>query len=377
MPGPLHGLSVVEFAGLGPGPYCGMLLADLGADVIRIDRPGGGGLASAPDAILQRGKRSIELDLKQAKAVEVALLLCERADAVIEGFRPGVAERLGIGPDVCLGRNPRLVYGRTTGWGQSGPLASTAGHDIDYLAVSGALHPIGTEDKPIPPLNLAADFGGGAMFLAVGLLAGVLSARAGGEGQVVDAAMVDGSAHLTTMFHGMLAAGMWSTVRRANLLDGGAPFYDTYETADGHHVAVGALEPQFYSELIERLGLAEAGLPDRFDRREWPHLRHALALAFRMKTRDEWMEVFDGSDACVAPVMSLAEAPHHPHNVERGVFVEIDGSIQPAPAPRFSVTPCPEPGPPARSGAHTDQILASLGLDDVEVNRLRASGAVS
>jgi alpha-methylacyl-CoA racemase len=370
MSGPLNGTTIIEFAGLGPAPYCGMLLADLGADVIRVDRPGGGGLASAPDQVLQRGKRSIVLDLKSADGLDVALRLCDRADALIEGFRPGVAERLGLGPEEVLSRNPNLVYGRMTGWGQDGPLASTAGHDIDYLAVSGALHPIGTEDKPIPPLNIAADFGGGAMFLAVGVLAGILHARAGGGGQVVDAAMVDGAAHLTTMFHGLMAVGNWSTVRRSNLLDGGAPFYDTYETADGHHVAVGALEPQFYSELIERLGLSEDGLPDRFDRAEWAHLRTRLAQVFRTRTRDEWVDVFEGSDACVAPVMSLAEAPHHPHNMAREVFVEVGGVIQPAPAPRFSTTPPCIPTPPPTIGDQSREILVWLGLDDDEVDRL-------
>ncbi|MGF1666810.1 MAG: CaiB/BaiF CoA transferase family protein [Acidimicrobiia bacterium] len=370
MSGPLNGTTIIEFAGLGPAPYCGMLLADLGADVIRVDRPGGEGLALAPDQVLQRGKRSIVLDLKTADGLDVAGRLCDRADAVIEGFRPGVAERLGLGPEECLARNPNLVYGRMTGWGQDGPLAATAGHDIDYLAVSGALHPIGTEDKPIPPLNLAADFGGGAMFLAVGVLAGILHARAGGGGQVVDAAMVDGAAHLTTVFHGLMAAGMWSTVRRSNLLDGGAPFYDTYETADGHHLAVGALEPQFYSELIDRLGLAEAGLPDRFDRAEWPRLRTRLAQVFRTRTRDQWAEVFEGSDACVAPVMSLAEAPHHPHNRARRVFVEVGGVTQPAPAPRFSTTPTALPAAPTAIGAHSREILLWLGLEDDEVDRL-------
>jgi alpha-methylacyl-CoA racemase len=377
MSGPLSGIRVIEFAGLGPGPYCGMLLADLGADVIRVERPGGGGLASAPDAIFGRGKRSIIVDLKHAQGVEVALGLCDIADAVIEPFRPGVAERLGIGPEVCLARNPDLVYGRMTGWGQDGPLASTAGHDIDYLAVSGALHPIGTEDKPIAPLNLAADFGGGGMFLAVGLMAGILHARSGGGGQVVDAAMVDGAAHLTTMFHGLMAAGMWSTVRRSNLLDGGAPFYDTYETADGNHVAVGALEPQFYDELVDRLGLSGEGLPDRFDRSEWPHLRTTLARVFRTKTRDEWIEVFEGSDACVAPVMSLAEAPHHPHNVERSTFVQVGDVLQPAPAPRFSASPTPVPPAPPAPGAHTREILALVCADDDHVNRIVAAGAVS
>ncbi len=374
--GPLHGIRVIEFAGIGPGPHCGMLLADLGADVIRVDRPMAE-VNPAVDSVFQRGKRSIVIDLKKPDGVETALRLIETADASIEGLRPGVAERIGIGPEECLLRNPRLVYGRMTGWGQHGPLASTAGHDIDYLAVSGTLDAIGVEGKPIPPLNLGADFGGGSMYLAVGLLAGVIHARQTGEGQVIDAAMVDGAAHLSTMVHGMLAAGAWAPTRRSNLLDGGAPFYDTFETADGRHMAVGALEPQFYSELIERLGLTEAGLPDRFDRERWPELRARMGEVFRTRTRDEWVAVFHGSDACVAPVLSLVEAPHHPHLRARQTFVDIGGVTQPAPAPRFSVTSVETPPPPPDPGAHTDPILREAGFDPEEIDRLMAARVVS
>lgn len=371
--GPLQGIRVIEFAGIGPAPHCGMLLADLGADVIRIDRPRP---PQFVDQVLQRGKRSIVLDLKQPEGVDTALRLVETADAVIEGLRPGVAERIGIGPDVCLNRKPSVVYGRMTGWGQQGPLANTAGHDIGYLAVSGALHAVGTEDKPIPPLNLVADFGGGSLYLAVGLLAALTHARSSGEGQVIDAAMVDGAAHLSTMFHGMLAMGAWSPKRRSNRLDGGAPYYDTYETADGHHVAVGALEPQFYTELVRLLGLREEDLPDRDDRNSWPELRALFSTVFRARTRDEWTAVFEGSDACVAPVMSLVEAPHHPHLVARRTFFDAGGVTQPAPAPRFSRTPTPEPYAPSPPGAHTREILSELGVDQELADRLLEHGAV-
>lgn len=373
--GPLEDISVIELAGIGPGPHCAMLLADLGADVIRIDRPRRASELPV-DVVLQRGKRSIVLDLKQPRGVEIALRLVASADALIEGLRPGVAERIGIGPDVCFERNPRLVYGRMTGWGQTGPLASTAGHDIDYLAISGALHAVGTEEKPVPPLNLVADFGGGSLYLAVGILAGVLHAKQTGEGQVIDAAMVDGAAHLSTMFHGLLAGGAWAPTRRSNLLDGGSPFYDTYETADGHHVAVGALESQFYSELVEKLGLGSSGLPDRWDRPRWSELRARFAMAFREKTRDEWAEVFASSDACVTPVLSFVEAPHHPHISARETFIEIDGVVQPAPAPRFSGSPTGTPSAPASHGQHTEEILTEAGFSVADVDRLRENGVI-
>ena len=373
MTGPLDGVRVVELAGLGPGPFCGMMLADMGAEVIRVSRPGA---APDPYEVAARGRRTVAVDLKDPRGAEVVLRLAEWADALYEGYRPGVAERLGVGPEDCRARNPRLVYGRMTGWGQDGPLAATAGHDIDYIAVAGALHPVGPADAPPPPpLNLIGDFGGGGMLLAFGLVAGILSARATGEGQVVDAAMTDGSALLTAMMHGQLAAGRWTADRQANTLDGAAPFYGTYTCADGEYVAVGAIEPQFTAELLDGLGVP-AGDPDRqawYDKASWPRLRDRVATIFATRTRDEWAAVFAGSDACVAPVLSLAEAPHHPHNTARGTFVESHGVTQPAPAPRFSATP-PTPGPPPREA--TGEVLAAAGYSDDEIADLRTADVI-
>jgi alpha-methylacyl-CoA racemase len=373
--GPLAGTRVVELAGIGPGPFAAMLLADLGAEVLRVDRPA----SSRPawPTVLARGRRSVVVDLKHPDGAGVVLDLVASAAALVEGFRPGVAERLGIGPDACLARNPRLVYGRVTGWGQEGPWRRAAGHDIDYVAVAGALHPIGQAGgPPVPPLNLVGDFGGGGMLLALGVVAALLEAGRSGRGQVVDAAMVDGAALLTTQFHELLAAGLWREERGANLLDGGAPFYGVYETADGRHLAVGALEPQFFAELLRRLGLDAGDLPDQLDRDGWPVLRERLAGLFRTRTRDQWCELLAGTDACVAPVLGLGEAPAHPHNRARGTFVEVGGVTQPAPAPRFSRTPPGPPSPPAATGAHTDQALADWGIDPGEVARLRAAGAI-
>jgi alpha-methylacyl-CoA racemase len=373
--GPLAGVRVVELAGIGPGPFCAMLLADLGADVLRVDRPA----ISRPGwpTVLARGRRSVAVDLKHPDGAGVVLDLVAAADALVEGFRPGVAERLGIGPDACLARNPRLVYGRVTGWGQQGPWRLAAGHDIDYVALAGALHPIGQAGgPPVPPLNLLGDFGGGGMLLALGVVAALLEAGRSGTGQVVDAAMVDGAALLTTQFHELLAAGLWREERGANLLDGGAPFYGVYETADGRHLAVGALEPQFWAELLRRLGLDAGDLPAQLDRDGWPLLRERLAALFRTRTRDEWSELLAGTDACVAPVLGLAEAPAHPHNRARGTFVDVGGVVQPAPAPRFSRTPADPPVPPARPGEHTDRALADWGVGPDEVDRLRAAGAI-
>jgi alpha-methylacyl-CoA racemase len=373
--GPLAGIRVVELAGIGPGPFAAMLLADLGAEVLRVDRPA----TSRPawPTVLARGRRSVVVDLKHPDGAGVVLDLVASAGALVEGFRPGVAERLGIGPDACLARNPRLVYGRVTGWGQEGPWRLAAGHDIDYVAVAGALHPIGQAGgPPVPPLNLVGDFGGGGMLLALGVVAALLEAGRSGRGQVVDAAMVDGAALLTTQFHELLAAGLWREERGANLLDGGAPFYGVYETADGRHLAVGALEPQFFAELLRRLGLDAGDLPDQLDRDGWPVLRERLAGLFRTRTRDQWGELLAGTDACVAPVLGLGEAPAHPHNRARGTFVEVGGVTQPAPAPRFSRTPPGPPSPPAPPGAHTDQALADWGVDPGELARLRAAGAI-
>jgi alpha-methylacyl-CoA racemase len=377
--GPLNGVRVVEIASLAPAPFGCMILADLGADVVRVDRPGGGdGLDLSPAGPLARSRRSIALNLKDPAGIDVLLRLTDTADVLVEAFRPGVAERLGFGPHVCTGRNPRLIYARMTGWGQDGPLAGTAGHDIDYIAVAGSLDPIGRAgQRPVPPLNLVGDFGGGGMLLAVGVLAALLERERSGLGQVVDAAMVDGSALLASFLYGLRAAGAWRDERGTNLLDGGAPFYDTYRTADGRHMAVGALEPKFYAELLARLGLDPSGLPAQYDRSGWPVLRGALAAAFGGRTQAEWAAVFDGSDACVAPVVSPADAPDHPHNAARGTFVDVGGLIQPAPAPRFGRTPAGPPAPPVAPGASTSEVLAGLGFTDEQITSLRDQGAVS
>ena len=377
--GPLHGVRVIEIASLAPGPFGCMILADLGADVVRVDRAGGGdGLDLRPAGPLARSRRSIALNQKDPAGIDVLLRLTDTADVLVEAFRPGVAERLGFGPQVCAGRNPRLIYARMTGWGQHGPLASTAGHDIDYIAVAGSLDPIGRAgERPVPPLNLVGDFGGGGMLLAVGVLAALLERERSGLGQVVDVAMVDGSALLASFLYGLRAAGGWRDERGTNLLDGGAPFYDTYRTADGRHMAVGALEPKFYAELLAGLGLDPAGLPAQYDRSGWPVLRAALTAAFGGRTQAEWAAVFDGSDACVAPVVSPADAPDHPHNAARGTFVDVGGLIQPTPAPRFSRTPAGPPAPPQAAGASTAEVMASLGFTDQQITRLRDQGAVS
>ena len=359
--GPLSGLKVVEFAGIGPGPFCGMLLSDLGADVVRIDRQGGRG--GAKTDITSRGRRSVALDLKSPAAVEVCLKLMEKADATFEGFRPGVMERLDLGPDVALKRNPKLVYGRMTGWGQSGPYSQAAGHDINYIAISGALGAIGPAARPSPPLNLVGDFGGGALYLAFGLLAAVIHARASGQGQVVDCAMTDGAASLMAMFYGMKATGMWSDNRRSNLLDGGAQFYDAYETADGKFISLGSIEPQFYALLLEKTGLKDdPAFQAQMDRSQWPALKAKLEAVIKTKTRDEWCAIMDGTDVCFAPVLNLEEAPKHPHNAARATFIEVEGVTQPAPAPRFSATPGAVQRPPAAIGAHTAEVLADWGV---------------
>jgi alpha-methylacyl-CoA racemase len=369
--GPLRGVRVVELAGIGPAPFAAMLLADLGADVIRVDRPGGGLVAGPPEyELLTRGRPSVAVDLKRPEGVRVVRELVGSADVLLEGFRPGVAERLGLGPDDCLAVNPRLVYGRMTGWGQDGPLAPTAGHDIDYLALTGVLHAIGRDGGPPQiPMNLLGDFGGGGVYLAVGVLAGLLESRTSGQGQVVDAAIVDGAAHLATMILGMLGSGGWTAHRGRNLLDGGAPFYDVYETSDGEYVAVGALEPQFWQAMLDRLagaGVDVTALPDRNDPTRWPELRKRLAEAFATRTRDEWAEVFDGSDACVAPVLSFAEAAEHPHLAARATYVEHAGVTQPTPAPRFSRTPAALSTPPRPVGADSRDALQRWGIADVD-----------
>ncbi|GLH95467.1 CoA transferase [Phytohabitans aurantiacus] len=370
MSGPLNGLTVVEIAGIGPAPFTGMVLADLGATVVRVDRIGTSTLPlpiSARHDLLGRGKRSIGVDLKQPRGTTLVRTLAARADVLIEGFRPGVAERLGIGPADVHAVNPKLVYGRMTGWGQDGPLAPTAGHDLTYLARTGILHAIGPADAPVPPINLLGDYGGGGMLLAAGVLAALWHAERTGTGQVVDAAIVDGAALLATQLFGMLHSGAWQDRRAANLLDGGAPFYGVYETADGTFLAVGPLERRFYAEFAELLGLDPHTAPAQLDVASWPRLRALIGARVATRTRDEWIEVFEGSDACVAPVLTLAEAPTDPHNQARGVFVEVDGVTQPAPAPRFTDTPAPTPTlPPPYPGEHTRELLAEYGIEDAD-----------
>jgi alpha-methylacyl-CoA racemase len=379
--GPLTGVKVVELAGIGPGPFCAMVLADMGADVIKVDRAGAvrGVDPGLPSPVLwDRGRRSVGVDLKHADGVETVLRLVETADVLIEGFRPGVTERMGLGPDDCLARNPRLVYGRMTGWGQDGPYAKAAGHDINYIALAGALEPIGRRGSgPVPPLNLVGDFGGGGMLLALGVCAALVETARSGQGQVVDAAMVDGAALLMTMFHGLRAMGTWKDERGVNMLDSGAPFYDAYETSDGKYISVGSIEPQFYAELLARTGLSDdPEFAVQNDQPNWEHLKERIAGLFRTKTRDEWCALMEHTDVCFAPVLSLAEAPDHPHNVARSTFVDVAGIKQPAPAPRFSRTPSAIQRPPSWAGAHTDSALAEWGFSTDDIAKLREAGAI-
>ena len=386
--GPLSGIKIIEVAGIGPGPYAAMMLADMGADVIRIDRSAavqGGDPAVPPADIFNRGRRSIGIDLKSPEGVETLLELVGQADALIEGFRPGVAERLGFGPDVCLERNPKLVFGRMTGWGQSGPYAPTAGHDINYIALAGVLAHLGRADeKPTPPINLVGDFGGGGMLLAFGVVCALLESQRSGTGQVVDAAMVDGAASLMTMIWGFKAMGIWSDERGTNMLDTAAHFYDTYECADGKFISIGAIEPQFYAELLAHTPLeasyTERGetLPHQMDKAHCPEMKDRLTEIFPTKTRDEWNEIMEGTDICFAPVLTMDEAAQHPHNVERGTFVEVAGITQPAPAPRFDRTPGEVQRPPSHPGQHTDEILGEwLGADADRIASLRSGGTVA
>ena len=379
--GALDGVRVIELAGIGPGPFCGMMLADQGAEVIQVDRAvavRGGDPARPPGNVNGRGRRSIGVDLKSPEGVETVLRLVEGAGMVFEGFRPGVAERLGVGPDDCLARNPAIVYGRMTGWGQDGPYSSMAGHDINYIALAGVLAHIGRSDSgPVPPMNLVGDFGGGGMYLAYGMVCALFEARNSGKGQVVDAAMVDGAASLMSFIHGMLASGFHSPERGTNLLDTGAHFYDVYECADGGWISLGSIEPQFYAELLNKLGLDAERFGQQNDRDLWPELSEEIAAVVRMKTRDEWDAILEGSDVCYAPVLTVDEAIRHPHNVARGTFIDVGGITQPGPAPRLSRTPGEVRRPPAHAGQHTDEVLSEAGFDDDEVAALRASGAVA
>lgn len=386
MPGPLQGYRIVELAGIGPAPFAGMMLSDMGAEVVRIDRAQSvrdlvPGMSEHPSGdVLGRNRQSIGVDLKHPDGRETVLRLAERADALIEGFRPGVTERLGIGPDDCMARNPKLVYGRMTGWGQTGPYAPTAGHDINYIALSGTLSMIGRKgDAPVPPLNLVGDFGGGGMLLAYGVVCGLLEASRSGQGQVIDAAMVDGAALLAAMVHGFRAMGIWGDERGTNMLDTGAWFYEVYETADGRYISLGSIESQFLAEMVGLTGLADDGagpLPDQQDRDTWPAMKERLAAVVRTRTRDEWCTVLEGHDACFAPVLEPEEAAEHPHNVERGTFIRPGGVLQPAPAPRFSRTVPEVSGPPARAGEHTDGALAGWGFEADEIAKLREAGAI-
>ncbi len=378
--GTLSGYKIVEFAGIGPAPMCAMLLADMGAEVLRIDRAEDAALGISLDAkysLLSRGRKSVAIDLKRPEGVAAAMKLIEKADALLEGFRPQVMERLGLGPDECLKRNPRLIYGRMTGWGQEGPLAHAAGHDINYIALSGVLASIGRKGQaPVPPLNLVGDFGGGGLYLALGVVAGLLEAQKSGKGQVVDAAMVDGAASLLTAIYGMHASGMWSNTRGDNILDTGAHFYDVYETKDGEFVSIGSIEAKFYAELLKRSGLEGQEMPRQMDRKAWPDLKEKFAALFKTKTRDEWCKIMEGSDICFAPVLSMAEAPSHPHNQLRGTFVEVEGVVQPGPAPRFSRTPSKIQRPPAKPGEHTEEALQEWGFSAGDLEKLRGAGAI-
>ena len=376
MPGPLAGIKVLEFEAIGPGPFAGMLLADMGADVLLVDRPASSDLGLKRERwmdVMLRGRRSVTLDLKSKEAAAAALELVSRADAVIEGFRPGVMERLGLGPEPCLARNPKLVYGRMTGWGQDGPLAARAGHDINYIALAGVLHAFGRKgEAPVPPLNLLGDFGGGGMLLGFGIACALLHAQKTGQGQVVDAAMVEGASLLGAMFSGFLAAGRWSEERGANILDTGAPWYDCYETKDGKYVAIGAIEAKFFEELVQRLQLS--GLPPQNDRARWPEMRDAFARTFKQKTRDEWVKVFEGSDACFAPVLTFSEARRHPHNLARHSHISVARLEQPAPAPRYSATPAEVRREPPERGAGGRAALADWGFAPAEIEGLRKAG---
>ena len=374
--GPLKGIKIIELAGIGPGPFCGMMLSDMGAEVIRVDRATSGG--KRPPDVLARGRKSIAVNIKSTAGKAVILKLCEGADAIFEGFRPGVTERLGLGPDECLARNPQLIYGRMTGWGQDGPMARAAGHDINYIALSGALSAIGGKNgKPVPPLNLVGDFGGGGMVLAFGIVCAILEAQKSGKGQVVDAAMVDGAAILMSMFYSMTAAGRWHEGRGSNLLDGGAHFYDTYETSDGQYISIGSIEPQFYALLIEKAGLDPEEYSAQMDPSRWEDYKDKLSVVFRTCTRAQWCNIMEGTDVCFAPVLSLTEAAEHPHNLARKTFTSVDGILQPSPAPRFSRTGAALRGGARIAGEDTEAVLQDAGFDDAAIKAMLHRGTIS
>jgi alpha-methylacyl-CoA racemase len=376
--GPLNGFKIIELAGIGPGPFCGMMLADMGAEVIRVERIGAAQATQAPKDVLTRSRRSIAVDLKSPEGVETVLRLVEKADGLIEGFRPGVTERLGLGPEHCQGRNPRLVYGRMTGWGQEGPMAQAAGHDINYIALAGALHAIGRPgERPVPPLNLVGDFGGGGMLLAYGMVCGLLEVTKSNQGQVIDAAMVDGTAALMAMFYSMSASGAFDTQRGTNLLDGGAHFYDTYETADGEHISIGSIEPQFYALLMEKAGLDPDYFQPQMERGRWVDLKAKLTEVFLSKTQAQWCKIMEGSDVCFAPVLNLIDAAEHPHNKAREAYQTVGGMLQPSPAPRFSRTPAGAVQAPRVPGEDSADVLSDFGLSAEEIAALTDQGVVA
>lgn len=378
MAGPLSGLKIIELAGIGPGPFCGMMLADMGAEVIRVERPGGNPGDAGGHDILFRNRRSLAVNLKSPAGVETVLKLCENADGIFEGYRPGVAERLGVGPQACMARNPKLVYGRMTGWGQTGPLAQAAGHDINYISLSGALHAIGRRNEgPIPPLNLVGDFGGGGMMLAFGMVCALLEASRSGKGQEIDCSMVEGASALMAMFYGLSGIGQFSDTRGTHLLDTGAHFYDTYETADGKYISIGSIETQFYALLKQKLNLDEAEFGEQMNPARWPQQKEKIAVIFRTRTRDQWCELLEGSDVCFAPVLGLNEAPQHPHNQARNSFVKVGGMLQPAPTPRFSRTPSATPRPITAPGSDTRDVLADYGFSAADIEALIAQKAVA
>jgi alpha-methylacyl-CoA racemase len=375
--GPLSGIKIIEVGGIGPGPFCGMMLSDMGANIIRVERKGGLSLSDPKYDLLTRNRKSISINLRNPQGAETLLKMIEQVDALQEGFRPGVMEKLGIGPDNCLKRNPRLVYGRMTGWGQEGPLARAAGHDINYIALSGALHSIGRKDQcPVPPLNLVGDFGGGGMLLAFGMVCALLEIQKSGQGQVVDAAMTDGSATLMTMIYGLKAAGLWTNKPGTNLLDTGAHFYDTYETADKKFIAIGAIEPQFYELLLKFAEIDDPDFQNQLDFAQWPQLKEKLTILFKTKTRDAWCKIMEGSDVCFAPVLSMSEAPEHPHNKQRNTFIENNGVLQPAPSPRFSRTAPEIKNPPPTPGQDTESVLADFGFSVGEIDSLKSSEVI-
>lgn len=378
MAGPLSGIRIIELAGIGPGPFCGMMLADMGADVIRVERPGGNPGDAGGHDILFRNRKSVAVNLKTPAGVETVLRLCEKADGLFEGFRPGVAERLGVGPQVCLARNPKLVYGRMTGWGQTGPLAKAAGHDINYISLSGALHAMGRRGEgPVPPLNLVGDFGGGGMMLAFGMVCGILEASRSGKGQEIDCSMVEGASALMAMFYGLHGIGQFSDERGTHMLDSGAHFYDTYATADGKYISIGSIEPQFYTLLKQQLQLDESVFGEQLNPQRWPQQKEKLAAIFRTRTRDEWCKLMEGTDVCFAPVLGLEEAPRHPHNLARNSFVPVGDMLQPAPTPRFSRTPSGTPRPISAPGTDTRAVLDDCGFSSAEIDALLANGAVA